>query len=142
MFSAAVLEHSQTTGHGADGGSTAHDVFTEAHVDVSNGEEDENVHERVVRGAHGLTVAKEYKHPLKPGIPTGTGTPSLSIERKAGNDDHEAAQSEHEEHGALSKRIMTGILRSSLAEEEVVLDLLKEHLPPLQPPKRRYENHA
>lgn len=61
----AFLKHTQTRGHRADGGRAAHDVLAETHVDVRHREDDEDVHQRVVCGAHGLRVTEDIKDPAE-----------------------------------------------------------------------------
>ena len=75
ILSALVLEHPQARRHGREGRGAAHDVLAEGHVHMSDREDDEHVHERMVDGAHRLNVPEEREHPAEPGHPGFAPTP-------------------------------------------------------------------
>ena len=141
MFvTAGVLKHAQTRGHGRERGAAAHDVFTEGHVHMCDGEDNQHVHQCMVHRTHGLSIAKEREHPSEPGHPARVGTPGLSIKRKTRDDEEDAAQHEEAEHGELRERIVTRVLCARLLHEEVIGNLTENPLPPLPRPKRRNED--
>ena len=82
VFTTLVLEQAQTGRHGGPLGSTAHDVFTHTHVEVSNGEETEHVHEHVMDRTHGLRVTEQVDNPAEVDHPAAI----RSEERRVGKE--------------------------------------------------------
>ena len=114
MFCTRVLEHTQTGRHRAQRGSAAHDVFAEAHVNVSDREEAERVHQHVVRRTDCLSITEQLEDPTKVNHPAAIPTPVLREERKTGDDDAERTQNEEAKHGQLRQRVVASVFRSRL----------------------------
>ena len=124
------FKHSKTRRHRRDRRRSAHHVFAERHVHVSDRKENEHIKHGMVDSSNGLYVTKEGEHPTEIGHPAGIPPPSLGIQSQAGDDDNEATEDEHRKHRQLRQRVMSGIFRRCFSQEEVVSHLCKYALPP------------
>ena len=93
-----LFEHSQPRRHRRDCRGTAHHVFTEGHVHVSDRKENKHVKHRVMDRSDRLNVTEERENPAEIIHPTGVPPPSLSIKSQTGDDDDKTTDDKHRKH--------------------------------------------